>query len=504
MSKIFRVLFIILIVFSLNTNLGNILWAADATPITNVILDTDMGADDWMSILWLLNQKNINVKAITICTDGEAISPCGAQNATILAKLVKGDSSIKIYNGKKQKPIAFSKMDPKHPIQSAHTASGSKDRLAYSFPKVIRSSASTDMKNITGLKGCSGYAYEKDISAAQAIFSFAIEASNNDNPLTIISTGTATNIAEAFMIAQHNNQVDKFIHGIKMIYKGGGAFGLECNKDILKPTHFYLSMRNSKANSNQGPSCHGDLSAITERTAKEEALRNQKSEHNVARDKNRLTYNSSFITNLNIPGNLNIGGIYATNNTTAEWNIYTAAESMQKVLNSGLPVTFIPLNVSNIVKITKESFDRLRKEGGKLGKIVANIIYQAWVSQQGGWAIAGGQLDYWDPSVVITALHPEIILEGKTYKTKLCVNLKNPSYSKYPNGLFTYYGPNGTMNYRMFTPVKGKFSSFYYGTTIVDCDSDCKSVGNLSPKEATVIMGINPDALFNVFIDGLK
>ena len=90
------------------------------------------------------------------------------------------------------------------------------------------------------------------------------------------------------------------------------------------------------------------------------------------------------------------------------------------------------------------------------------------------------------------------------YKTKLCINLKNPSYEEYPNGEFAYYGPGGTMNYKIFTPVKGKFSSFYYGSTIVDTDSECETVGNLNPKEATVIMGIDPNAFFKFFIKGLK
>ena len=46
------------------------------TPFTGtvrpVIIDTDMAADDWMAILYLLNRPDVSVAAITVSGTGEA------------------------------------------------------------------------------------------------------------------------------------------------------------------------------------------------------------------------------------------------------------------------------------------------------------------------------------------------------------------------------------------------------------------------------------------------
>jgi inosine-uridine nucleoside N-ribohydrolase len=58
--------------------------AGDAKP---VIIDTDMAADDWMAILYLLQQSGVDVKAITVVGTGEAHCVPGVQNALDLAAL---------------------------------------------------------------------------------------------------------------------------------------------------------------------------------------------------------------------------------------------------------------------------------------------------------------------------------------------------------------------------------------------------------------------------------
>lgn len=58
--------------------------AGDAKP---VIIDTDMAADDWMAILYLLQQSSVDVKAITVVGTGEAHCVPGVQNALDLAAL---------------------------------------------------------------------------------------------------------------------------------------------------------------------------------------------------------------------------------------------------------------------------------------------------------------------------------------------------------------------------------------------------------------------------------
>ncbi|MCI5115406.1 MAG: nucleoside hydrolase [Candidatus Electrothrix sp. AW5] len=393
--------------------------------ITDVIIDTDMGVDDFMAVIWLLNQKRINIKAITVCTDGLSLSPYGAENAALLVKLVREDSSIKVYNGNEQT-----------------TPKKGYDR---NFPNPPREEASKLVREVTGIKEVKGYSYDKSVRAPEAMYELIVNAAKNNTKLTILSIGTATNIVEAYEIASKKNTAKEFISGIEMVYKAGGSFGLEAT--------------------------NGDKTTIT---------------------------------NLNIHGNMNIGGLYATNNDTAEWNIYAAAESMQKILESGIPVTFIPTNVSNTVLITSQSNDRLRKEGGKLGKIVADITDQVWVQQQGGWTVTTGQLSYWDPSAVVPVFYPEIITEGKTYKTNVCIQLGNPQFTVDREGQLPSYAPEGVMNYKVFKPIENKLSDLYYSTTLVGDQSYCTAIASSKSSPATVIMGINPDSFYDVFIEGFR
>lgn len=61
------------------------------TPVTGparpVIIDTDMAADDWIAILFLLNRPDVNVAAITVTGTGEAHCEPGIANAMRLAAL---------------------------------------------------------------------------------------------------------------------------------------------------------------------------------------------------------------------------------------------------------------------------------------------------------------------------------------------------------------------------------------------------------------------------------
>ena len=422
------VISVLLAIFSVFTSTPEDSFAADTAEsanVTDVIVDTDMGVDDFMAVIWLLNQKTINIKAITICTDGLSLSPYGAENAALLVKLVKGDSSIKVYNGNEEPA-------PKKGY----------DR---NFPNAPREEASKLVREVTGIKDVTDYAYDKTMRAPEAMYNLVMDAVKNNTKLTILSIGTATNIIDALNIAREKKTEKEFIGGIEMIYKAGGSFGLEA-----------------------------------------------------------LDGDKTKITNWNIKGNMSIGGLYATNNVTAEWNIYAAAELMQEILESGLPVTFIPTNVSNTVLITEQSNARMLKDGGKLGKIVADITEQVWVQQQGGWTVTTGQLSYWDPSAVVPALFPEIIPEGKVYKTNVCIQLGNSKYETSADNQLPSYAPGGVMDYLAFKPVDGKFGDIFYATTLVGDEEYCSSVASSHAVETTVLMGIDAEGFYNAFITGFK
>ncbi|MDX1437684.1 MAG: nucleoside hydrolase [Anaerolineales bacterium] len=58
--------------------------AADAQP---VVIDTDMAADDWLAILYLLGRSDVAVQAITVTGAGEAHCSAGTRNALNLVAL---------------------------------------------------------------------------------------------------------------------------------------------------------------------------------------------------------------------------------------------------------------------------------------------------------------------------------------------------------------------------------------------------------------------------------
>tara|TARA_B100000989_G_scaffold289574_1_gene261616 strand:+ start:13363 stop:14355 length:993 start_codon:yes stop_codon:yes gene_type:complete len=67
------------------------------------IIDTDMDFDDWFSILYLVNNPNVDVKAITVTGTGVASCETGVDNALRLLALA-GKSGIPVACGKK-KPL---------------------------------------------------------------------------------------------------------------------------------------------------------------------------------------------------------------------------------------------------------------------------------------------------------------------------------------------------------------------------------------------------------------
>lgn len=75
--------------------------AADAQP---VMIDTDMAADDWLAILYLLSRADVDVRGITVTGAGEAHCPAGVRNALDLAALA-GRPEIPVACGR-EAPLA--------------------------------------------------------------------------------------------------------------------------------------------------------------------------------------------------------------------------------------------------------------------------------------------------------------------------------------------------------------------------------------------------------------
>jgi inosine-uridine nucleoside N-ribohydrolase len=181
-------------------------------------------------------------------------------------------------------------------------------------------------------------------------------AAKANNPITILSIGTSTNIAQAIELAKELGIFEGFASGIKMIYKGGGAVGEVQNGQL---------------------------------------------------------------TNTNIPGNLSIPGLFSSNNKTAAWNIYANAQAAATLFTSGLHVTQIPVNLSDEVDITENSYNTLKASAKTRAAqfVVSDIISN--VNDQGGFGKE--ELDYWDPSVVVAALNPSFVA-NKFELVQICVD----------------------------------------------------------------------------------
>src|SRR6476646_952575 len=52
-----------------------------ADRVRSVVIDTDVAADDWMAILYLLQRPDVDVKAITVTGTGEAHCDPGIKHA---------------------------------------------------------------------------------------------------------------------------------------------------------------------------------------------------------------------------------------------------------------------------------------------------------------------------------------------------------------------------------------------------------------------------------------
>lgn len=342
-----------------------------------VIVDTDMGFDDWMALLYVLNNPKIDVEAITINCTGETYCPQGGDNAKWLLEL-SGKSDIPIYLG----------------VEPARTHD-------YQFPKVIREGATA--------MSVPGFEHPQTSTPAPRnapiqIVQRAIAAGKKGEPVTILSIGTTTNIAQAITLAKENSQqgyYNDFLNGIKMVYKGGGAVGQPENGKL---------------------------------------------------------------TNQNIPGNISIPGLFNSENKTAAWNIYSDALATQTLLRSGLAVTFITVNLSGQVAITEKSYQTLiENETSEAVKFVAASV-KSTVDVQGGWDKI--ELDYWDPSVIVAALNPELVTTRYNNVT-LCVDTKKGNTH---GSLFVY--------------------------------DQCQK-NALPSAQVSVYTGINVDAFYAEFIKGL-
>jgi len=107
---------------------------------------------------------------------------------------------------------------------------------------------------------------------------------------------------------------------------------------------------------------------------------------------------------LHVPGNLGDGGVFHTNNTTAEWNIFVDPLAASIVFKSGIPIRLIALDATNKVPIGPEFLREFEsKAHSPLGRAVAAVL------KADEETINAGIFYAWDPLAAAALLKPAIV-----------------------------------------------------------------------------------------------
>jgi inosine-uridine nucleoside N-ribohydrolase len=252
--------------------------SADAQP---TLIDTDMAADDWMAILYLLQRPDVDVRAITVTGAGEAHCESGVQNALDLVALA----------GRPEIPVTCGRETP---LEGDHV-----------FPPSWRDNVDA----MAGIAIPANPNRPQNLDAASFIGGTIRESTGE---LEIIALGPLTNLAEAFLADP------SLAKEIKQLTIMGGAFS--------------------------------------------------------------------------VPGNVSDAPEMGIDNEAAEWNIYVDPYAAGLVVASGAPVTFVPLDASNHVRLDEAFYNQL--EGDRTTP-EAEFVYQVLTENIG--FVRSGDYYFWDP-----------------------------------------------------------------------------------------------------------
>lgn len=106
---------------------------------------------------------------------------------------------------------------------------------------------------------------------------------------------------------------------------------------------------------------------------------------------------------LNVPGNITLPGFRRVENHTAEWNIYCDPYAAGLVFASGVPITLVPLDVTNTVPMTRDFYERsaqlrLTPAADFVHRTMGRLKY----------LIDRHEYYFWDPLAAVLAAHEEI------------------------------------------------------------------------------------------------
>jgi purine nucleosidase len=93
----------------------------------------------------------------------------------------------------------------------------------------------------------------------------------------------------------------------------------------------------------------------------------------------------------------------ARHDGSAEWNIFNQPQAAADVIQSGIPITLIPLDATNKVPLTRSFLDRLAAQPSVASQLAAQSWRIAW-TQQGT-----GLYYFWDTLTAAALLDPSVV-----------------------------------------------------------------------------------------------
>jgi pyrimidine-specific ribonucleoside hydrolase len=113
---------------------------------------------------------------------------------------------------------------------------------------------------------------------------------------------------------------------------------------------------------------------------------------------------------IQVPGNLGDGGVFKTNNTTAEWNIFVDPLAARIVFRSRIPILLVPLDATNKVPIDIAFLREFQAHAvSPLGRVAAQVLETDRESIQGNYFYA------WDPLAAVAMLYPDVIKSSRLH-----------------------------------------------------------------------------------------
>lgn len=276
-----------------------------------LIVDTDMGTDDWLALTYITQHPNIDLRGVTIVGNGLASCDRAPQNARQLLQMSKRNAD---------KPIGCGSEWPL-------------DGYA-SYPRIWRETGADMM-------GEALPASQPETLYPDGPTLLARLLKESEQPVDILAIGSMTNLATT----------------------------IKAQPELKKKIGRIISMGGA----------------------------------------------------VDVPGNLRVHGFTDEHtNTRAEWNFYIDPLASQIVLQSGIPITLVPLDATNKVPLTDEFVASVQEnQATDAQSFVARIFRKIKEST------TNGEYFHWDPLAATVASTPELCDQMQTIRLSVVTSPGN-------------------------------------------------------------------------------